>query len=90
MVARDSQAIAWAEQRYGCEDHARDLLDLSITGISEMGYGGGYERTGSRICGLIGEGTRGEGSGVYRWSSRFWIALIAVEVRLVRRLRLQI
>lgn len=37
MVARDSQAIAWAEQRYGCEDHARDLLDLSITGISEMG-----------------------------------------------------
>lgn len=88
MVARDSQAIAWAEQRYGCEDHARDLLDLSITGISEMGYGGGYERTGSRICGLIGEG---EGSGyTYRWSSRFWIALIAVEVRLVRKLRLQI
>lgn len=50
MVARDSQAIAWAEQRYGCEDHARDLLDLSITGISEMGYGGGYEL----VCGSVG------------------------------------
>ena len=60
VVARDSQAIAWAEQRYGCEDHARDLLDLSITGISGDGlWGGSYELVGSRICGLIGEGNEG-------------------------------
>ena len=30
--ARPRRASAWAGQRYGCEDHARDLLDLSITG----------------------------------------------------------